>query len=74
MLNISWFRLFKCYIPGCMVVILFVIQWIYFQNKYAFLTGMLSLTIAALFSLEVVLRERETRISIQRIISAVKRK
>jgi O-antigen/teichoic acid export membrane protein len=74
MLNIPWFRLFKCYVPGCLVVTLFFVQWIFYDNQYMFQSGMLSLMIAVLFSLEVVFREPETRNSIKAIIATVKRK
>ena len=71
MLNIRWVRLFKCYVPGSLVVILFIFQYFYFENKYLALAGICSIAIAVLFSLEVLVREGESRTALKSILTAM---
>ena len=71
MLNIPWTRLFKCYVPGCLIVLLFLIQYFYLGNRYLALTGVCSIAIAVLFSLEVLVRERESRTALGSILTAM---
>lgn len=71
MLNIHWIRLFKCYIPGFLVVVFFVLQWICFDNKYLLQTGVFSIVIAILFSWEVVVREKNSKTALKSILTAM---
>ncbi len=71
MLDIPWIRLFKCYIPGCLVMLLFIFQYFFMGNKHLTLTGVCSVAIAVLFSLEVLVREKESRGALKAIVAAL---
>jgi len=74
LLDIHWYRLVKCYIPGTFVMIAFMVQWICFDNKYLIHMGVSSIIIACLFCLDVFLLERESRNALKSIFTALLRK
>ena len=71
MLNIHWIRLFKCYVPGSLIMLVFIAQYFCFGNRYLELTGIFSVVIAVLFSLEVLVREKESRTALKSIVMAL---
>ncbi len=74
MLDFQWFKLFKCYIPGSIIIVLFAIQWLCFNNKYIFQTGFLSVAFAILFIIDVLWRENDSRTTIKTILSSALKK
>ncbi|MDF7806276.1 hypothetical protein P4E94_02430 [Pontiellaceae bacterium B12219] len=74
LLGIKPIRLFKCYIPGLLVIVSFSLQWIYLNNQYVMQVGIGSLVLAGLFSLEILVREKESRDAIKSICLGVIRK
>ncbi len=74
MLKIHWVRLFKCYVPGGLVVALFLFQWIAFNNVYFIQAGVISIVIGLLFCVEVFVREKESRVAIKSIFSNITNK
>lgn len=74
LLNIRGMRLFKCYIPGILVVLIFFVQWVFWNNHYLMQVGIFSLIVAGLFSLEVLVREKESQAALKSIFIGLVRK
>jgi O-antigen/teichoic acid export membrane protein len=74
LLEIAWRRLFKCYLPGLLVVGLFSVQWICFDNAYIMQVGVAALGLASLFALEVLVREKESQAALSAIVMGLVRK
>jgi len=67
LLNIHWTRLFKCYVPGCLVIFLYVFQYFYLCNRYLILTGVCTMFIAVIFSPSVFSQILHSKSILQRL-------
>ncbi|MDF7826682.1 lipopolysaccharide biosynthesis protein [Pontiellaceae bacterium B12227] len=74
LLNVHWYRLAKCYLPGLLIMVLFLIQWIGFENRYLLHVGVSSIVIALLFSFDVFVMERDSKATLKSIFTALVRK
>ena len=52
-------------------MLVFIAQYFCFGNRYLELTGIFSVVIAVLFSLEVLVREKESRTALKSIVMAL---
>ncbi len=73
LLDVHWYRLAKCYVPGLLIIFFFLIQWVYFENNYLVHMGVSSVLIALVFSFDVFVMERESKAALKSIFKAMVR-